>query len=180
MSADLDKAGRYSPLAIAIHWIVAVCVIGLFPAGLVMARMNEGAAQDRLYAIHVSVGLIVLVLSLVRVALFLAGRMPDPANVLTPFERTMARLAHATLYLLLIVTPWIGWLGVNAYGDDVTFFDLVRMPSLAAKDENLSNELFVLHFACALLIASVVVAHLTGVLVHALRRDGVNGRMRPY
>ncbi|MFO1117443.1 MAG: cytochrome b [Beijerinckiaceae bacterium] len=180
MNPDRDGTERYSPLAIAIHWIVALCVIGLVPAGLVMARMNEGAAQDRLYTIHVSVGLIVLALSLLRVGMFLAGRMPEPANVLTPFERTMSRLAHATMYLLLIVTPWIGWLGVNAYGDDVTFFDLVRMPSLAARDENLSNELFVMHFACALLIASVVVAHLTGALAHALRRDGVNARMRPF
>ena len=180
MAHDPETATRYSPMAIAIHWIVAACVIGLLPAGFVMARMNEGSAQDSLYVIHVSVGLVVLALSLVRVAMFLGGRMPDPANVLTPIERGMSRLAHATLYLLLIVTPWIGWLGVNAYGDDVTFLDLVRLPSLAAKDENLSNELFVMHFACALLIASVVVAHLTGVLVHALRRDGVNARMRPF
>ena len=38
MNPDRDGTERYSPLAIAIHWIVALCVIGLVLAGLVSWR----------------------------------------------------------------------------------------------------------------------------------------------
>ena len=166
----------YSALAIAIHWIVALCVLAQIPIGIVMARLEQGVAQDRLLVIHATIGALIFALTIVWLALKAAGRMPSPAAILTPFERVASRAAHSTLYLLLLITPIIGWLGVNASSDDVETLAALALAGVAT-DDALSDEIFAVHLACAILITLVVVAHLLGAIVHGLRRDGVNARM---
>jgi cytochrome b561 len=180
MSARPVQPLTYSPLAIAIHWIVASCVVVLVPVGLIMSRMDESPAEDRLLLLHESFGILVLALTIVLIGMRMAGRLPDSVEALTPFERFASRMAHTTLYFLLILTPLIGWLGVSAYGETVSLFGLVNLPSLLVKDEPLSDEIFAVHLACALLIVFVVIAHVLGAIVHGVRRDGVVQRMRPF
>lgn len=170
---------KYPTLVIVIHWFVALCVFGLLPAGVVLARLDYGPTQERLFFVHSSVGLLVLALTLLRLGLRVAGRMPPPAAVLTPFERMASRTAHLSLYVLLLLTPFVGFLGANTYGEDVSFFGLFRVPALLAKDESLSDQVFAVHMACAILITLVVIAHIVGAVVHKLRHDGVNERMLP-
>jgi cytochrome b561 len=170
---------KYSLPAVAVHWIVALCVFGLIPVGLLMSRMDESPTQDRLFSLHESVGVLVFFLMILRLALRFVGHTPPPAAVLTPFERIASRSTHGTLIVLLLITPIVGWLGVSAFGADVTFFGLFNLPSPLAKDEALSDQIFAVHLGCAILIGILVVAHITGAVVHAVRRDGVNERMRP-
>ncbi|MCB1537267.1 MAG: cytochrome b/b6 domain-containing protein [Rhodoblastus sp.] len=170
---------KYSALPIAIHWIVAVCIVGLVPAGFLISRLDESPVQEMVSATHQAVGILVLFLTLLRLALRAAGRMPRPASVLTPFERATSRVTHFSLYALLIVGSLIGWLGVNAYGEDVSFFGLFKLPTLFAKDEALSDQIFALHLACAILIVLAVVAHVVAAFVHNMRDDGVMERMLP-
>lgn len=168
---------KYSALAIAIHWIVAVCVVGLVPAGFLIPRLDEGQVQETISGTHQSVGILVLALTLLRLALRAFGGMPKPAAVLTPFERAASRVTHFSLYALLIIGPLVGWLGVNAYGEDVSFFGLFKLPTLFAKDEALSDQIFALHLACGILIVLAVVAHVVAAFVHNMRDDGVMERM---
>lgn len=172
-------APKYSTAAIAIHWIVALCVFGLVPAGFLISRLDEGPLQETVSATHQSVGLLVLFLTLARLVLRAAGRMPPPHEALTPFERVASRVTHFSLYVLLIVSPIIGWLGVNAYGEDVSFFGLFKLPSLIAKNEEFSDQIFAVHLACGILIVLAVVAHIVAAFVHNVRDDGVMERMLP-
>lgn len=177
----IEAAGprKYSALSIAIHWVVAICVVGLVPAGLLIPRLDEGPVQEAVSTTHQSVGILVLFLTLLRLALRVAGRMPKPSAVLTPFERAASRVTHFSLYALMIVGPVIGWLGVNAYGEDASFFGLFKLPTLFAKDEALSDQIFALHLACGILIVLAVVAHVAAAFVHNVRDDGVMERMLP-
>ena len=43
-----------------------------------------------------------------RLGLRIAGRMPPPSAILTPFERVASRTAHLSLYLLTLATPVLG------------------------------------------------------------------------
>ena len=83
-------APKYSTGAIAIHWIAAICIFGLVPAGFLISRLDEGPLQETVSATHQSIGLLVLFLTLLRLALRVAGRMPAcsatdtaPARLLT-------------------------------------------------------------------------------------------------
>ena len=179
MTDKSDARLDYPLPAIALHWLTALLIFALIPVGLYMADMKDGPARDRLVFWHESFGALVLALAIVRIVWKFAGGMPKPAAVLTGFERVASQSAHGLLYLLLILTPIVGWLGASAYGDDVDVFGLVTLPALLAKDEVLSDQIFNVHLACALLIVLVTLAHVTGAIVHAMRHDGVNQRMLP-
>jgi cytochrome b561 len=179
MANEAGPDQSYPSLAIAIHWFTALCVFGLIPVGLLMANLDEGPTQDRLFSMHESIGLLVFALTVVRLAWKAAGGLPKPAEVLTPFERVASQTAHGLLYLLLLITPVIGWLGVGAFGGDVDVFGLFTLPSILAKDEVLSDQIFNVHLACGILIVLVVIAHVVGAIVHGMRGDGVVQRMSP-
>lgn len=177
--ANASDLPRYSRLSMAIHWIVAVCIAGMIPGGFLVSRLDDGPMQETVSSVHQSVGVLVLFLMLVRLVLLALGRMPAPAEALTPFERAAARVTHFSLYALLVISPIIGWLGVNAYGEEVSFFGLFKLPTLIGKDEQFSEEIFAVHLACGILIALAVVAHVVAAFVHKVRDDGVMERMLP-
>ena len=179
MAGNSGARTTYPALAVAIHWITALCIFALVPVGVYMANMKEGPEQDRLFFWHESFGVLVLALTIVRLGWKAAGGMPKPAAVLTSFERVASQSAHGILYVLLLLTPIVGWLGVSAFGGDVDVFGLFTLPAILAKDEALSDEIFNVHLACAILIVLVVVAHVMGAIVHGMRGDGVNQRMLP-
>jgi cytochrome b561 len=179
MSETAGRSEAYPAPMIAIHWFTALCVFGLIPVGLIMANMDDGPMQDRLFSLHESFGVLVFALTIVRLVWKATGRLPKPAAVLTPFERIASRSAHGILYVLLLFTPIVGWLGVSAFGAEAGVFGLFTLPGLLAKDEDLADRIFNVHLGAAILIAIVALAHVIGAVVHAVRRDGVMLRMAP-
>ena len=176
----MNEQRKSYPAAIKwLHWIVAAIVLTLIPVGIVMHNLKPGPAQDTLYFWHKSFGVLVLLLMLVRLAVRLTKGAPPPAAVLTPFERIASVTAHRLLYVLLILMPLIGWLGVSAFDAPADFFGLFQLPPLMGKNEDFAKLVFTAHMAGALALIVVLVAHIGGALRHALRGDGVIRRMLP-
>jgi len=116
----------------------------------------------------------------VRLARRAAFGAPAPEETLTPADRRASLAAQYALYALLFIVPVLGWAGTNAYGDPVSVFGLFDFPAILAKDQPLSDRIFVWHLAGGLLIAAIVLLHIAGALYHGLvKRDGVLARMLP-
>ena len=170
---------QYSPLAKSLHWAVAVIVIGLIPVGAIMADLQEGPLQDRLFVIHESFGVVVFTLMLLRAVTRWRSR-PAPYPGLEPWELRLSKGVHHALYALLLITPVVGWLALSAYGLGPSFFGLGELPRLLPKDEPLSKILFAIHETFAFSIAGLVTLHVAGALRHALiKRDDLVWRMLP-
>jgi len=176
----LESGHQYSSLAKALHWAVAVIVIGLIPVGLIMADLKPGPLQDRLFVVHESFGVTVLALMVLRAVTRWRGH-PEPYPDLPPWERRLSTGVHHALYALLLITPVLGWLALSAYGLGPSFFGVAELPRLlATKDEPLSKILFPIHETSALLIAGLATLHVAGALRHALvKRDDLIWRMLP-
>ena len=60
------SASRYTPVAIALHWAIAVAIISMIPMGWWMSdAINEPGTQAlayRVFQIHKSVGFLILAL----------------------------------------------------------------------------------------------------------------------
>lgn len=170
----------YSAVSKWVHWIVALCILGLIPVGVIMQKVGEGPLQDRLYDLHRSTGILVLALAVLRVAARIAYGVPHPARTLTPLELAASTAAHRTLLILIFVMPIVGWLMMSAYGADVPIFGLFTLPRILPESEATYTALSWTHFALGLLMALVILAHVGGALMHALvKRDGVIQRMLP-
>lgn len=174
------STARYAAPARGLHWITAVLMGVIIAAGLWIAyfRPEDEAFKLRLYNVHESLGVIVWVLTLMR----LAYRRRHPAPPLpadTPAAiRVAAYATHVSLYVLLLTLPVIGFLATNAWGFPLSVFGVLPLPSPVGKDEELAKVLALLHRIGALSIIALIGGHITGALYHTfIRRDGLLRRM---
>ena len=176
---------RYHLSQRILHWVVAVLVISGLAAGMTLGTLGfEGArealgatATNALYTAHKTVGVLVLVLMVVRLALRLARGRPDYYRPLRRWRRFMSRTVHGLLYILLIAMPVVGWLATAAGGFPVEFFAW-HLPGLVGEDDALSAQLFFWHAALGWSILALVLLHVAGALQHWwVLRDGVMQRM---
>ncbi|HEY8578256.1 MAG TPA: cytochrome b [Beijerinckiaceae bacterium] len=176
---DLRPAD-YAPLGKLLHWVTAVIVLGLIPAGVVMANIGDGALKNALYDWHRSFGVLVFVIALARVTTRIAHGAPPPHAGLSAFERFASAATHHTLYPLLIAMPLLGWLMTSAYRVDVSVFGLFTLPHLVPQDDDAFALYQRLHFAGGLLMALLVTLHVAAVVKHTFfDKDTVLWRMLP-
>lgn len=179
VSARLRPAD-YSGVGKLLHWLTAVIVLGVIPAGIVMTNIGDGALKNSLYDLHRSFGVVVFVLALARVAVRIAHGSPPTHAGLTRFERVASTAVHHTLYALLIAMPILGWLMTSAYRVDVSVFGLFTLPHLVAQNEASFNLFMRLHFIGGLLMAFLVLLHIGAALKHTfVDKDTVLWRMLP-
>ncbi len=71
---------RYSSVAIALHWAIALLILSMIPMGLWMTSAIESpdsqALAYRVFQIHKSIGFLILALTAVRIVWRLTHRPP--------------------------------------------------------------------------------------------------------
>jgi cytochrome b561 len=179
-SGDLSRPKDYAPTGKALHWAMALIVLGVIPAGIVMANIGPGALQNRLYDLHRSFGVLIFALAIWRVAVRLRHGAPAPYAGLTRFERIASAATHHTLYVLLFAMPIFGWLMTSAYRVDVSVFGLFTLPHLAPQNEDLFKFFQRAHFVGAIVMTLLVLLHIGAAIKHTfVNRDTVLWRMLP-
>ena len=172
---------RYAASSRVLHWVTALLVVAvIIPLGLwiVYFEPKDEPLKMRLSNIHESCGVIVFVLTLVRIW-NRRRHPPPPLPAGTPqVVRVAARVSHLSLYALLVIMPVLGFLATNAWGFPLKVFDVLPMPVPLGKDEDLAKVLSFLHWCGAIALISLLAAHLSGVVYHTfIRRDGLLRRM---
>ena len=125
---------RYTSLAIALHWLVAVLMLG----NIVLAWGFDWVPETQIrLAIdtHKSIGITVLGLAVLRILWRLGHRPPAwPQGALTASELRAAHVVHGLLYVLMVALPLSGWLHDSAWkaaeSHPLTLFGLVDVPRL--------------------------------------------------
>lgn len=169
---------RYGTVARLLHWTVAVLVLAIIPLGIALEHLPQGNIQDRAYDTHRSLGVVILVLMIVRLAWRRINGAPEPAHDIAPWQRMLASGTHHALYLLLIVNPVVGWFATSAYGAPLMFVGIGELPALMAKNEPVATILFGVHKAMGLLTAALLIAHIGAALFHRfVLKDSVMARM---
>ena len=162
-----------------LHWTSALLVLLMFTIAWTFIELRPGPLAGRLVDLHRSLGLLVLALTALRLAWRLFHPLPPLPPGTAAWERWLARLVQAGLYVLLLAMPLIGWIASSAMGDTVAFFGLT-VPDLVEFDEDLGERLFELHETVGYLILVLVAFHVAGSLRHYLiKRDDVLSRMLP-
>jgi cytochrome b561 len=181
------RRATYTGIAKGLHWGVALGVLILITLGLVMTRADLGLELTvALYQLHKSFGCAVFLLMLCRV-LWRARHVPPAWPPDMPrWQQRAAHVMHATLYLLLLALPFLGWLMVSAapIPFPTTVFGLFDVPHLAALarlqyEQRLpwSELLTLLHRGLAWLLTALVIIHAAVAIVPSARNAALLGRM---
>jgi len=114
-------ASRYQPVLVALHWLLALMIIGLMCLGFfVLAQMpNSDPHMLDILVWHMSGGMLVLVLMILRLIIRRWSARPVAAATGSPLLDRLASIAHVGLYVivfLMIASGWsTGWLISGAF-----------------------------------------------------------------
>lgn len=179
---------RYHGIAIGLHWLIAMIIIGMLGIGKFMTSLDESdSLRFVLTQWHKSFGVVVLVLILLRVVWRLTHRPPPLPGHLKSWEVFAAGLTHGLLYALMLLIPVSGWIMVSASPLELPtlIFDGIHWPHLplfdSITDREQVTQIFAdIHEIAATLLILLLLAHIGAALRHRIQlRDGVMERMSP-
>jgi cytochrome b561 len=170
---------RYTRTAIALHWLLALAIVGSFIVGVYMADLPVSPQRLKLYNWHKWAGICILALSALRLLWRLTHR--PPADVPMPaWQQRASHAVHGLMYALFFAVPLAGWAYSSAAGFPVVVFGVLPLPDFVAPDKALAEAVKPLHKVLAFALAGLVLAHVGAALKHHLvDRDGLMNRMRP-
>jgi cytochrome b561 len=171
----------YSGASRALHWMVAILILAMIPAGVVMVQDGlPRGLQNTLFIFHKNVGVAVLLLMLARLAWRLARPAPPLPDTLPLWQKRVARATHGGLYALALFVPVAGYVRVKAGGFPIETLDAMGIPALVPRSDALAEAAKAAHYAGGLALSGLVALHVGAALYHAqVKRDGVFGRIWP-
>lgn len=180
--------GKYTPVGVAFHWIMAAMIITQLLSGWYMQRLTVGADKLSAYAFHSQLGLAVLLLGGGRLVWRLM--VPGPINDADApgAASTIAHMIHAVFYALFVVLPLSGWALWSAVQPSQQLYLLGFIPIPNMPFQDFSPEMaewamgiaMNIHVACVVVLTLLVPAHaLAAIKHHFWDRDDVLEGMLP-
>ena len=128
-----QPATRYSGTAIALHWLMALAIVGNFCVGLYMSDLPMSIARLKLYNYHKWTGATILLLAALRLLWRLTHR--PPAELPAPkWQHTAASVTHWGLYALFFAVPLVGWAYSSAAGFPIVVFGVLPLPDFVRQE----------------------------------------------
>jgi len=158
---------EYGWVGIALHWIAAVTIIGLFALGLWMTGLSYAHPwYNRAPDIHQSIGVLLIAL----VAFRLLWRWINPTPALEPhmpaWEVLAARGAHWAMYVLMVVVLASGYLIPTADGSWVSVFGWFSTPPVVLGIERQEDWAGWVHYWSAWALIGLAIVHTLAALKH--------------
>ena len=176
-----SPTARYTPAAIALHWIVALLIIGNLCFGLYLVGLPLSPQKLRNFSYHKWVGVTILLLAAARLAWRLRHPAPPLPATMPPWEKMAANGSHVLLYVLFFAAPLSGWLMSSALGFQTVYLGVLPIPDLLAKNREVGEALKVVHRSINYTMAALIVLHAAAAIKHHVHdRDDVLIRMIPF
>jgi len=179
---DLSKS-RYDNVSMLIHWVTAALMIFMIFLGEELMEMGEDAGGTFGPSLHVSIGVTVLALTLLRILWRMTHAAPPHPAGMKPHEVMAARAVHGLFYVLMIGLPLTGWLAFGEFASEepgmaaVRVFGAFPLPASPAWGESAED----LHEIGSNSAMALVALHVLAALKHQfIDRDGTLGRMLPH
>jgi len=170
----------FGAVAKILHWVIALCVFGMLAVGLIMADMGPSPEKIKLYGLHESTGVVVLLLAILYLAWHFSNPLPRLPGSLRPWHRRLARLSHLVLYALLFLMPLSGIVLSQADGYPVEVYDLFSLPNILSKNPALSKAALMVHQYGAFTLMGILGLHASAALYHHfILKTNVLRRMLP-
>ncbi len=179
--------GRYTPVGILFHWIMAALVLFQLGWGFYMGFMKVGGDKLAAYQFHGEVGLLILILAVGRVTWRLL--IPGPINNADKqgVKTQIAAMIHFLFYLAFFALPLSGWIMWSSAGEPgpLILGGLLPWPQLPLYQMSFGTRGAILdvaedvHFWLVWLLLLIVPLHVGAALKHHFwdRNDVLRGML---
>ncbi len=174
-----NDRNHYGLVAVSLHWLVAVTVVGQFGLGLWMRSLGYYDSWYRLGPWwHKGIGVTLFVVLVARLVWRWLNPRPDHLSTHKPYERLAASVAHGLLYLLLFSVMVSGYLISTADGRGLEVFDWFTIPATLSGIEHQEDIAGEVHLYLAWSVIGLAALHAMAALKHHfIDRDTTLKRM---
>jgi cytochrome b561 len=170
---------QYGTAAKVFHWLIVALLFVQYLIGWLMPDIHRGMKPGAAMTFHVSFGLLILILIVVRFAWRLIRPVASESS-LPPWQRLSSEAVHWLLYALVLAATVTGWLFASFRGWSMSLFYLVPMPMLAAENAAAGKAIDGLHQAMEWTLLALIGIHVAAAMVHIfIYRNRVMQRMLP-
>jgi cytochrome b561/polyisoprenoid-binding protein YceI len=180
MTMDMTPA-RYSRTAMILHWMIALAIAFQLALGWRFDSMAKGPGLFTAYQLHKSVGITILVLSLVRLGVRLLRPRPVAAED-AGWAQLLSKIVHAALYGVMVIAPLTGWIIVSTAKIKIPtlLFGVIPWPHLPVSKSWL-DPAEGLHALLGFVGAGLIALHVVGALRHQfVKGEPMLARMIPF
>lgn len=185
-AAAYTNEGRFSPVGVAFHWIMAAMIIFQIGLGWFLKLMPVGGDKIAGYVLHGTIGIAIFAIAIFRVVWRVM--VPDPYNAADKggWETTAAYTVEHLFYVCFFLLPLSGWAMWSAIATPGPIDLLITWPVLPFYDVSTGLRWQILDFAedvhliIAWLLMLMVPLHIGAALKHHFwDRDDVLEGMLP-
>ena len=162
----MNTTTKYPKAMIIIHWLSFVLLILVFTRGKALEGVDFNVENMNTFRAHAIPGIIILILTLIRVFIKRKNKnnLPKEIEYYSAGHKMMVNIINKLIYVLLIVTPIIGFMmilktGALAYDFGGAF------PTDAHFDETLE----VLHKVLVFSLLGMLALHVAGVIMYKIK-----------
>ncbi|MBV9890763.1 MAG: cytochrome b [Rhizobacter sp.] len=180
--ADKPAPWRYDRVAAWLHWGIGALLLAEIAFGLLLDDIAPRAtpARGSVINLHKSIGIVLGILIVVRVAWRLVHAPPRWPASMSPARRRAAQAGHAALYACMVIVPLSGYLGSNFSRRGVRFFG-AELPPWGIDSSSAYAFLVRVHDWSSYLLLALTLGHVAMALRHAfVERDGIFARIVPW
>lgn len=171
-----NSKDHFGIIAIILHWVMAILLIGLLALGLYMVNLPISFEKLKLYGWHKEYGILAFVLVLIRIIWRFANTTPQLSLPL--LEKIAARTVHWAFYGFMFAMPITGWLITSAAGLPASFFGLFVLPNLIDPNPDLIKTFEAIHKWVGYgLIATIILHTFAALKHHFINKDDILRRM---
>jgi cytochrome b561 len=170
---------QYGTTAKMFHWLIVALLVVQYAIGWLMPDIHRGQQPGAAMTFHVSFGLLILVLIVLRFFWRLTHPVA-PESSLPAWQRLSSEAVHWLLYVAVLAATISGWLFASFRGWSMSFFYLVPMPMLASDNAAAGKAIDGLHQAMEWALLILIGIHVVAALAHLfVYRDRIMQRMLP-
>ena len=165
---------RYGSVAMAVHWLLALAISGMFVLGFLSAAAGDPAQKAAFLRLHVPLGALTLLLTIFLIVWLWVNRRPQALPELPRWQAIAARFVHFALYGLIVAigVSGIGLMLLSGAPEILFFGSSKALPDFQAYPP------MMVHATGAFVLLGLIGLHVAAAVHHQfVRRDHVLYRM---
>ena len=151
-----------------LHWSSVTLLVVLILTGDGFADLEPSPDKTKLVAIHVSWGLLFLLVMMARVYWRIANHNPVQSYAIRKWQKYTARSLHLSIYFVVISQSLIGLLNLFSSGNGLVFFSFFETAALMQENVALYELSKSLHYSLSIAIYPLFFIHISAAIYHQL------------
>lgn len=174
-----NTENSYGTPAIAMHWIAALAIVGLFALGLWMVELDYYHGWYKKGPdLHRSIGVVLFLLMAFRLVWRWSNPKPKDLDESAVEANKLAHLIHLGLYAFTFAIMITGYLISTAEGQGISVFGLFELPATIVGGKDQADTAGLIHLVLAITLISLAGLHALAALKHHfVDRDNTLRRM---